>query len=143
MLNRKIFDRVSDKEGGSYACFAWYDYESCLYGRLLISATCAPDKYERVKKLVFEELEKLKKGDFSDELIYDQITYAKKAFIFNNDTTENVAQSLLKFHKAGNVYEINERIPALNKLTPEAVREAAAKHISLDDLTVVSLGNLG
>ncbi len=63
-----------------------------------------------------------------------------KGFILNNSSTMDKALRLMGFWLTGDVNEINTHLNKINQVSVERVKEAGRRHIKIDDLLLLSLG---
>ena len=135
ILSQIMARRVFDKALG-YTVYV--DYEANRFvGSLVAYATCAPQNYLSTVKLIRHEFYGKKK--IPEDHIRDAISFKKKAFVLNNETTLDKARTLLKFWLDGDVYAVNGHLRRLEQLTVEEIRSAASRYLCADDLTEIYL----
>ncbi len=139
-ISRAVSEKILDKEPISYERWVSY-YADKITGTLVACATCDRSKYERVRELIYKELERIKSGEIPVQHIKDIINAEQKRFVLENATTMDIAKNLLDFWLKGNVRGFNNHITKLKALKNEDVFSAARKYVRTNDFTEVFLGS--
>lgn len=130
----KLFINVREKESLAYYVYSrGYKYKSLM----LISAGIEFDKYENALKIMKEQVESMKKGEFEEK----NIEQSKKAMITSMKTVGDDTYSISEFNLSrvlSDDKDIDELIDSINKVKKEDIIESMNK-ISLD--TVYFLKN--
>ncbi len=141
-LSRSVSERILNQEPISYNRWVYYDSNRCA-GSLVAYATCDAKDYNRVRELIGEEFSKYSEGKIPEDFILDAIEKRKKSYVLQNSTTMAKAKTALEFWLLGDMQRINTHLDFLDQLTIEQVKDVGRKHVRLDDLVCVSLGDLG
>ena len=133
----KLFLNVREKKGLCYYCGASMDRTK---GLLLIDSGVRPDNAEKAKEAIFEEVEAMRRGDFTDEDM-------RFALLSLQNTFRSVEESIFSvesYYRAQKIFGIREtpedQCAALETVTREQII-AAANMLHLD--TVYLLNGTG
>lgn len=139
ILSMAIFNRLGSEESLSYEVSAGYDCYSFI-GLFSAGATFEPKDYARVTGIIKEELSKANRGEISRETVANAIKSVQTAWMLENPTTMDKAGLCHKSWLDREISSISQDIEAFEKVTLEQVKEAARKHLKVDDMTEVILG---
>lgn len=128
--NSKLFLNVRERESLAYYVVSRvYKYKSIL----MVDGGIEFHQLEKTKKIIAEELEKMKSGDFTER----EIEIAKKAMISGLNSVDDSAGSLteLEFDNlvSGDERTIDEKIQDIESVTREEIIEAS-RQIELDTI---------
>lgn len=118
-----LFSEVREKNSLCYSIQASYNLVS---GMLIISAGIDGKNFKKTVSLIKEQINKIKKGNFSDDLIEN----GKKIFENSCIATKDSQNSLLNIylsHEYLNTDLLDERIDKMNQCTKERVMALANK----------------
>lgn len=122
--NSKLFRNVREKESLCYYIFSRIDKFKSI---MLISSGVEFENFEKTKKLVIQEVDSLKSGNFTE----DDIEIAKKSIITSIESLTDTPNILMDFlysqilsNSLDNIENIIEKVKAVNK---ESIIEAGKK----------------
>ena len=109
-------------------------------GVFLIMALCNPGvKAETAEKEILIELERLKKGDVTQEELDKLKITAKADFIYSLESSSSVASLFGEYLSKGNIKPLLEYEEKLDKLTVKEISRVAKKYFDNDHSTTVIL----
>ncbi len=109
-------------------------------GVFLIMALCNPGvEAESVEKEILVELDRLKKGDVTQEELDKLKINAKADFIYSLESSSNVASLFGEYLAKGNIKPLLEYEEKLDKLTVKEISRVAKKYFDNDYATTVIL----
>ena len=109
-------------------------------GVFLIMAMCNPGvQAESVEKEILSELDRLKKGDVTQQELDKLKINAKADFIYSLEDSSNVASLFGDYLAKGNLKPLLEYEDKLDKLTVEEIRRVARKYFDSNYSTTVIL----
>jgi len=135
ILTLRYTDEIREKEGGSYGVgvrvvtnkYPWENYT------LLVQFDCAPENSDKLKGIVYQEIEKIiKKGPSATDL-----DKAKKYFIKSREEKLKENNFWLRaiensYANGENTVKLKDYNDIINKLTIKSVKKTAKKYIDLD-----------
>ena len=117
-----------------------YNMELKDPGVFLIMALCNPGvEAETVEKEILIELERLKKGDVTQEELNKLKITAKADFIYSLESSSSVASLFGQYLSKGNIKPLLEYEEKLDKLTVEEISRVAQKYFDNNHSTTVIL----
>jgi predicted Zn-dependent peptidase len=117
-----------------------YNMELKDPGAFLIMALCNPGvEAETVEKEILIELERLKKGDVTQEELNKLKITAKADFIYSLESSSSVASLFGQYLSKGNIKPLLEYEEKLDKLTVEEISRVAQKYFDNNHSTTVIL----
>ena len=123
-----LFKNVREKESLCYSINSNYNI---INGLLLISSGINKKDYSKTKKIILEQISKLKQGKFSTKEIKNGIKYYENYL----STTQDTIGSALDMYKSFDYVEsepISEKIKNFNKVTKKDIISLANKmHLSI------------
>ena len=137
VLNARIYDRIREKEGGSYGPSAGLALSGEDFGRagepfsLMISFDWAPGRLEALKAAALEEVDRLREQGVDE----DTLKRAVAQVIQRPGSTIPVTwHQYLEDRRWGTKFDFDpaERVKILNVLTVEQVNVAAARYLNMD-----------
>lgn len=128
--NSKLFLNVREKYSLCYYCSAKYDRAK---GIMFVQSGVEKENIEKAKKEILNQLEEVKKGNFSD----DDISAIKKSLSNSYKTVNDYLSSLETFYSAQvfdeKIVTPEETIEKINAVTKDQIVEVANK-ITLDTI---------
>ncbi|MGN1081156.1 MAG: M16 family metallopeptidase, partial [Acutalibacteraceae bacterium] len=117
-----LFENVREKMSLCYYCSA---HNILQKGIMIIDCGIEPQNYEKAKKAIIKEFERIKNGDFTDEIIA-----ASKLSFKNNvkrvfDTPELADNWSFNGIVGGKLYSVDEYIEKINSVTKQQIIKAA------------------
>lgn len=124
----KLFLNVREKYSLCYYCSARYDR---IKGIMLVQSGVEKDNIEKAKQEILNQLEEIKRGNFSE----DDIAAIKRTLTNDYRTVSDYLSSLESFYSSQafdeKIYTPEEMVDNLNKITKEQIIEVSKK-ITLD-----------
>ncbi len=109
-----------------------------------IGAKCDPKNVETVQKVIFEEVEKLKMTLVSSQDLAKAKRQKAAEHVFQQQTVENQAELLSESYRStGDPLFDSRYVEAIQKVTPEQVRDVARKYLLPRRLNTVVIEPLG
>lgn len=124
----KLFQNVREKASLAYTVRSMYNRQK---GILLVSAGIEIDKYDEALRLIKEQLESLKNGDFSDDEINDAKVYISNAYRSYLDEQSTIIDLYMGQKLLGISESIPDMIRKVNDVTREEIIDVANR-LSLD-----------
>lgn len=142
-FNSRLGNRIRNQEGLSYSVSSQLAVdEKSDFGRIIVSAFCAPQNVEKVEKAFKQEMTRALQDGFSQE----ELKNAKQGIIevlkMDRAVDTNIAQiirSNLYYHR--NVKELAKLEEKITVLTTQQVVEAMRRYIAVEDFTIVEVGD--
>jgi len=142
VLQIRYIERIREEEGGTYSPSIWSTtshYPTPDFG-FNVAFDCAPEKAEKLKGIVYEEIDNMIKNGPSEE----NLNKVKENFIKNreNELKENrFWLSSIEFNEKNNEDILNqEKYEAIVKsITAEKVKKAAAKLLTQGNIVEIIL----
>ena len=123
----KLFMHVSEEKSLCYYCAARYDVAK---GTMMIDCGVEHDDIERAKEAIFEQVEAMQKGDFTDQEILYAILSLKNAYQSVYETDITVESFFLGQLLSGLNSDPETQKALLDSVTREQIIEAA-NHLKL------------
>ncbi|MCX6710509.1 MAG: pitrilysin family protein [Candidatus Woesearchaeota archaeon] len=139
--SHSLFERMVVQEAFSHTVFATPLDFGCINAFLMYSEYNR-ENHSKAAAVIEEELARASEGMLKEEDILDEIEEEKKAFILDNTTTYERAKSCSRFMLKGNINDINNFLPYLERVTPEEVSAVAKKYLSTAPTLSVSIGKI-
>jgi zinc protease len=109
-----------------------------------VAAKCDPKNVETVQKIIFEEIEKLKTTLVSAQDLAKAKRQKAADHVFQQQTVENQAELLSESYRStGDPLFDSRYVEAIQKVTPEQVREVARNYFQPQRLNTVVIDPLG
>jgi len=103
-----------------------------------ISAEFEPQNYEKLKASINEEIKKLRETPVSASELKKARTLLQRGFVYSNESTSNVANSIGYTMTIGeNIEDYTKYIEGINKITAEDIQKVANKYL-LDTRMAIS-----
>jgi zinc protease len=139
----RLYRRVREEAGLAFGVSA-FSYTPGDPGLLGIDATVEPAKREAAQELVLRILEEIKQAGVTS----DELAKAKKISLSHHlgslTTMRGQASDLgSNWFLTRNLNFTRDYLAAVQKITPEDIRRVAAKYLTSDNLTIVSLNPKG
>ncbi|MFH1422740.1 MAG: pitrilysin family protein [Planctomycetota bacterium] len=85
---------------------------------------------EKVEKIIFEELNKLKENPVTEEESAKAKNIVSADFVFNMETTESLAWTLSETHLYTSYRDVDAYLNKISSVTPEDIQKAAQKYFT-------------
>lgn len=108
-------------------------------GLLNINAQTKPENRQQVKTIIMDEVKKLVVDGITPEELAKAKTQVLKDFVFLNETTDGVAQSIGYNVTIGTLKDYTDYVAEVQKITLEDVQKAAQKYLSFDKAVVAEM----
>jgi zinc protease len=134
----RLVQRLREELGIVTAVSAW-TWDLSAGGMLIVNAGFEPDREAQVRAEIEAALGRIGRELATPEEFERARTVAIADFRFSTETPSDVSATLGQFHVARTAEDALDYIPRLGQVTPEAVREAARRWLSVENavLTVV------
>ena len=117
-----------------------YNMENKDPGVFLFIAVCNPNvKAKDVQKEIYEEIEKLKNEDISEDELKKIKINAKADLIYQMEDSSNVVSIFGSYFARGDIKPLLEYEDDLNALTAKKIKEVAKKYFTNNNKTVIIL----
>ncbi len=93
-------------------------------------------KPESVEETIFKEIENLKEHGVTEEELARAKKQAKVSFVYDKDSVNSEAQTIIAFELASTYRDIEKFLPALDAVTVEDVKRVANHYLKEDNSTV-------
>ncbi len=115
-----LYRRLIEKEGlvSGVSC---YIAPMKMGGAVIINAVFPLENEEKVRQIVFEELARMKEGQFTDEELNRAKTMLKVDFAFDNETVSQIAQTFGYFVTVGHLENALEYEKQIESVTRDEV----------------------
>lgn len=138
----RLFNEVRSRQGLAYVVYAYwaarYDYDGIFIGGGQTRSEATVPFIESVKR----EIAKIRQTPVSEEELKRAKDAVLNSFVFNFQSPEQTLSRLVRYEYYGYpqdfVFQFRE---AVANTTAEAVQAAAKKHLKLDDLVILVVGN--
>ena len=87
----------------------------------------ASENYEKATTIIAEQLEEMKKGNFTEDEIAQTKLVIKNSLLESMDTAYGIIETLFNDQAAGNERPIEDWIPAIEKVTKDEIVAVANK----------------
>jgi len=108
-----------------------YNYPVADVGIFVVQAQLAAARLPRVEAAVFREVERLRREPPSSEEVETAKTQVLAGLLLGQEEVLGQAAVLASREARGSYLEIDEYLERLDAVTPEAVRQAAGRHLEL------------
>ncbi len=117
-----------------------YNYTPVFKGFFDIYASTDLKRIKSSVRTIFEELEKIKKGDFTEREIRKAINRVKSSHIFGLETVQSQATSLVINEFLTNDYNFDERyIKRIQEINKDDIIRVAKKYLKFDVFNLIVL----
>lgn len=130
----KLFVNVREKMSLCYYCAARYDE---IKGILNVDSGVEQENIEKARNEILNQLESMKKGEFTDEEMNNSLLSLINAAKSMNDSAASLASWYLKQDILGTNYSPEEEIERLKSVTREDIIKAASS-LTLDTVYVLT-----
>ncbi len=130
----KLFVNVREKMSLCYYCAARYDE---VKGVLNVDSGVEQENIEKARTEILNQLESMKKGEFTDEEMNNSLLSLINAAKSMNDSAASLASWYLKQDVMGTNYSPEEEIEHLKSVTREDIIKAASS-LTLDTVYVLT-----
>ncbi len=139
----RLWKRIREKEGLSYAVYAWIQPSSFEPNTpLMIQAIFAPENRERLAKALAEELSGALKNGFTDAEIEVAKSSIRKRRQLQRTQDASLAQALVQQAYRGRTFEFAAKVDAaIAALTAADVNAALRKYVTPDGFAFVYAGD--
>lgn len=120
----KLFINVREKN--SLAYYAASRFESHK-GLLMVMSGIASENYKKATTIIAEQLEEMRKGNFTEEDISQTKLVIKNSLLESMDTAFGIIETLFNDQSAGNIRKIEDWISEIEKVTKEEIINVANK----------------
>ncbi|MBP0726177.1 insulinase family protein [Bacillus sp. RG28] len=120
----KLFINVREKN--SLAYYAASRFESHK-GLLMVMSGIASENYEKATTIITEQLEEMRKGNFTDDEIDQTKLSIKNSLLEGMDTAYGIIETLFNDHSGGNNRPIEQWITEIEKVTRDEIIEVSKK----------------
>ncbi len=132
-----LFSNVREKMSLCYYCSGSFVYTK---GVLFVSSGVESENVEKLISAVSDQLEMIKRGEISDELIENTKRYLINAFKSIPDLPGSLVAWYFDSYRFGEPEELSERMDNIMNVSRERII-AAARSFSLDTIYVMKAGN--
>ena len=144
-LTSRIPRKLRDEQGLAYTTFASITGSAASDpGKFLAYIGTSPENIEAAIDGFIAEIDRVRSEMVSAEELADAKAYLTGSFVFAFETNAQVARFLINADLYGLGFDYMEQYPAyIEGVTAEAIREAAARHLSTEDYVLVVAGPEG
>ncbi len=129
ILDRRFTETVREDEGGTYGVstygyITYLPYEDYMY---YIRFSCAPERVQELKAVIFDEINKMKRGEIDDHYVEEfKKAYAKKR---SEDLKDNFSwMNMLSMYDENGMYNYSPEMDALvEKISKADIRNFAGR----------------
>ena len=122
-----IFDEVRNKRGLAYDVGAYLD-TSVDYGFFGVYINCHKKNFDKVKKLIFEQFERLQ--TLTEKELIDAKNYIEGDFILEHEDTEDEAQEISFWELCSEAEDFDKYIKRIKEVTLNEVKIIAKKYFT-------------
>ena len=119
-----LFKNVREKHSLCYYIASTLDRAK---GAMYIYAGIAPTDYQKALDLTLEQIEAIKKGDFTNEMLENTKNAIINDLLSMNDSPTQVLVNDFTSQLYGEIYDVNKRIERINRVTKQDVIGVANK----------------
>lgn len=105
-------------------------------GVFLISFELQPENIEKVKKIVQEEIQNIKKDSVTQSELTKVKNQVAREFIYSNESVSNVASSMGYYATLGNLEDYLNYVDNIGGITTENVQNAVNEYLNTDKMVV-------
>lgn len=139
-MSSRLFQEIRERRGLAYSVYSSYTAYGDT-GLMEIYAGAGPDKIAEVRRLILEELERLRSAPMNPQELVEAVSGLKTGLILNGEFMENRMSRLAKNEMIfGRPIDLNEVCRALDQVTTEDVQALAAEFWAREDLATYVLG---
>lgn len=120
----KLFINVREKNSLAYYAASRFESHKSI---LMVMSGIANENYEKATTIIAEQLEEMRKGNFTEDEIAQTKLVIKNSLLESMDTAYGIIETLFNDHAAGNERSIEEWIPAIDKVSKEEIINVANK----------------
>ncbi|PGS47139.1 peptidase M16 [Bacillus sp. AFS041924] len=120
----KLFINVREKNSLAYYAASRFESHKSI---LMVMSGIASENYEKATTIIAEQLEEMKKGNFTEEEIAQTKLVIKNSLLESMDTAYGIIETLFNDQAAGNERPIEDWIPAIEKVTKDEIVAVANK----------------
>lgn len=120
----KLFINVREKNSLAYYAASRFESHKSI---LMVMSGIANENYGKATTIIAEQLEEMRKGNFTDDEIAQTKLVIKNSLLESMDTAYGIIETLFNDHAAGNERSIEEWIPAIDKVSKEEIINVANK----------------
>jgi len=120
----KLFINVREKNSLAYYAASRFESHKSI---LMVMSGIANENYEKATTIIAEQLEEMRKGNFTEDDIAQTKLVIKNSLLEGMDTAFGIIETLFNDHAAGNERAIEEWIPEIEKVTKEEIVNVAKK----------------
>lgn len=120
----KLFINVREKNSLAYYAASRFESHKSI---LMVMSGIANENYEKATTIIAEQLEEMKKGNFTEDEIAQTKLVIKNSLLEGMDTAYGIIETLFNDHAGGNERTIEEWIPAIENVTKEEIIQVANK----------------
>ncbi|MBD3368092.1 MAG: hypothetical protein GF405_07980 [Candidatus Eisenbacteria bacterium] len=138
----RITQKVRTDEGLAYAAYSRYGDDPWTYGLFTASSQTRADAAGRAAGLIVDIIEEMKEnGPTADEFRRARDTYLNQQ-VFQYESKSEIVKRLIRYEYEGLPLDRPERfIEAIETMTIEDVKHAAAEYLHPDALTLLFVGD--
>jgi zinc protease len=112
--------------------FFWTLEHAGLFG---LEAGCDPDDLPKVEKILFEQLKRLRRGDFSDADIQKAKNQITSDFAYSTEKAASIAGTLAEFEITASIEDAVFYSDRIRAITREDIIQALERHLKPDSYT--------
>jgi predicted Zn-dependent peptidase len=120
----KLFINVREKNSLAYYATSRFESHKSI---LMVMSGIANENYEKATTIIAEQLEEMRKGNFTDDEIAQTKLVIKNSLLEGMDTAYGIIETLFNDHAAGNDRPIEAWIPEIEKVTRDEIINVANK----------------
>lgn len=120
----KLFINVREKNSLAYYAASRFESHKSI---LMVMSGIANENYEKATSIIAEQLEEMRKGNFTEDEIAQTKLVIKNSLLEGMDTAYGIIETLFNDHVGGNERAIEEWLPAIEKVTKEEIIQVANK----------------
>lgn len=138
----RITQKVRTDEGLAYAAYSYYSHDPWTYGTFVASSQTRSDATARAASLIVDIIREMRDEGPSEE----EFERARDAYlnnqVFEYDSKQGIVGRLVQLKWQGRPLDTPERdVAAIENLTLDDVKAAAAEYLHPDGLTMLFVGN--
>lgn len=142
LLQDRLYNSLFIEQGLVYlvGC-SLYDLTSDV-SVLYIQTACQPSNFDRVRKTILEEIQKIRKGNIDFKTFERLRTVGNKTYPMNFDSLEGAINwCKISFYREDKIYSIKEVIEARNGIKKIDLIKRAKKLFEKNQMNIISLGS--
>ena len=135
----RLYQQIRESKGLVHHIDAW-TYSPGAAGLFGVSATIDADKFLTARDAIFEEVEKVKTSNVTDEELGKAVKQFVSATLSSRKTMQGQAQDLGSNWLAANDLSFSERyLAAVTRATPADLQRVAARYLSAENRSLYAL----